>query len=653
MKYITFFALLFHVMLVESKSLALDAKSNLNRLLVLDTNKDKKITVDDKIKKNFELKLLHGKTIEVEGEYFLSNLLQELKLATETSRPIESQYIFENPVDRISRLIRELYWNELTRRIDRHHLAQVLPDTKIKADHHYIYVPKRDFKALKYFQKAKLEMPELKMEVMTVPLQIDEDYLKTLEGKHGLLSLKLGVPYVVPGGRFNEMYGWDSYFETLGLIQDGRHDLAKGMIDNMVYEINHYGKILNANRSYYLSRSQPPFLTSMIRTVWNELPKPERQKKWLEESLLAAIKEYETVWMGKERLTSTGLSRYYGKSPEVPPEVEPGHFQEIFQMFAKKRKMSVKDYEKQYRTGKIQEPELDEYFIHDQAVRESGHDTTWRWRVDGKDRCADFVTVDLNSLLYKIELDIAYLIKHEFQDSFHQRKSEEFYSKAMKRKILIRELLWDKKGMFADFNFKTQKRSTYISATAFYPLWAYDPSDRYTRILNDQEASLLIKNLLVELETAGGIAASSLNSLKAAGGKMDERQWDYPNGWAPHQMIAWVGLKNYFHDKDAERLIYKWLYMITKNAMDYNGTIPEKYDVVQRSHQVFAEYGNVGTKFAYITREGFGWMNASYQVGLKTLPGPVVSKLRKLQSPDSISELSHRKPSAQNTRLNR
>jgi alpha,alpha-trehalase len=101
-------------------------------------------------------------------------------------------------------------------------------------------------------------------------------------------------------------------------------------------------------------------------------------------------------------------------------------------------------------------------------------------------------------------------------------------------------------------------------------------------------------------------------------------------------MLAWRGLQNYGFDDIAQRLVYRWLYTITRNAADYNGTIPEKFDVVERSHRVFAEYGNVGTKFAYITREGFGWMNASYQVGLTLLPPELRQKLERLVPPEWI-----------------
>jgi alpha,alpha-trehalase len=109
-----------------------------------------------------------------------------------------------------------------------------------------------------------------------------------------------------------------------------------------------------------------------------------------------------------------------------------------------------------------------------------------------------------------------------------------------------------------------------------------------------------------------------------------------PERLAPHQMIAWVGLKNYGLKEPAQRLIYKWLFMITKNAADYNGTVPEKFDVLKMSHEVFAEYGNVGTDFAYITREGFGWMNASYQVGLAELNPELRKQLENLVPPERL-----------------
>ena len=141
----------------------------------------------------------------------------------------------------------------------------------------------------------------------------------------------VGVPYVVPGGRFNELYCWDSYFIVLGLLQDGRTDLARGMADNLLYEVQYYGKIPNANRTYYLTRSQPPFLTSIIRAVYES---GAADKNWLASALKIAMAEYQNVWLGKDRLVKIGpyeLSRYYDTGNGPCPEVEPGHYDEQIQ----------------------------------------------------------------------------------------------------------------------------------------------------------------------------------------------------------------------------------------------------------------------------------------------------------------------------------
>jgi alpha,alpha-trehalase len=123
--------------------------------------------------------------------------------------------------------------------------------------------------------------------------------------------LYLDHSYVVPGGRFNEMYGWDSYFIVRGLIRDGRADLAQNMVENFFFEIEHYGGLLNANRTYYLSRSQPPLLTSMILAVYEAQKTPKKlDRVWLERAYQAAAKDYE-YWVSKEHLAgSTRLSRY-------------------------------------------------------------------------------------------------------------------------------------------------------------------------------------------------------------------------------------------------------------------------------------------------------------------------------------------------------
>ncbi|MFQ5657069.1 MAG: trehalase family glycosidase [Candidatus Methylomirabilales bacterium] len=557
--------------------------------------------------------------------------------------------IVETPVERVSRSIRDMYWDGLTRRIDKEHLGELLHDEKIPTNGvRYVYVPHTDPRAYAYFSQVAAERPDLQLRVERLPAKITPEYVRGLEGRHGLLSLGLectpegeeaGVPFVVPGGRFNEMYGWDSYFEALGLLADGRVDLAKAMVDNGVYQIRHYGKVLNANRTYYLSRSNPPFLTSMALAVYEHLPKATETKAWLRNVMMAAMKEYHDVWMNQDRLTATGLSRYHGSGLGPPPEVEPGHFDAIYEPYAVERNMGVREFEQLYKAGEITVPALDTFFVHDSSVRESGHDTTYRWDSDG-DRCADFVTVDLNTLLYKMELDIGRTINQEFEGTFPQADgpdgtSATWYARAQKRKERIHRYLWDEQhGMFFDYDLVKQQRHVYVSATTFYPLWASYTDDPTTQLVTPEQAKRLVASALPLLEMAGGIAASRDASRGPLSEARPARQWDYPIGWAPHQMVIWRGLLNYGFDAIAHRLMYRWLYTITRNAVDQNGALSEKLDVVERSDEVVAEYGNVGTQSASIPTQGFGWMNASYQVGLKLLPPGLRACLERLVPPE-------------------
>jgi alpha,alpha-trehalase len=415
------------------------------------------------------------------------------------------------------------------------------------------------------------------------------------------------------------------------------------MADNLLYEVRYYGKIPNANRTYYLTRSQPPFLTSIIRAVYES---GAEDKTWLAFALKTAMTEYENVWLGKDRLVKIGpyeLSRYYDAGNGPCPETEPGHYDEKIQpwltqveqsgvLLTPYRFLNEYLYCGKHAHLKAEGMTLNQFFKNDRALRESGHDTTHRF----DDRTTDFVSIDLNSLLYKYETDFADLIKTEFGGTLpgvngEQASAKFWRQQAAKRKAAIMALMWDeKRGYFFDYDFVNHKRSTYISATGLWPLW--------TKMLdtNNPEEMADAKRVAAfaceKLEQFAGLSATTKESVESAR-EHDGRQWDYPYGWAPHQMLAWRGLKNYGLDADAGRLAYRWLYAIAKNAHDYNGMVPEKYNVVTGSHDVFVEYGNVGTKFSYIATEGFGWMNASFEVGLNYLSPSQLADLRALKPP--------------------
>lgn len=604
-------------------------------LLGYDTDGDKRITKDDAPpNKDYFLFSTKGDTVILRNTYYISNLLQELAIANDGNQAelrINLSRIQEPPAERISRRIRTQFWDDLTRTIDAEGLDRIAGDEKMPDARQRIYVPYNDAVGIKYFKNLEKERENL--EVVILPETITPEYVQSINDKPGILSLKIadnkGVPFVVPGGRFNEMYGWDSYFEGVGLLLDERHDLAKAMVDNFCYQVKYYGKILNANRSYYLTRTQPPFLSSFIREVYEA--NPDRDKDWLAESLAICIQEYNIVWMqGKRYTPQTGLNRYYADGIGIPPETEAGHFKEIIQQHAKKSGLNEALFEAGYKNGTIKDTALDLYFVHDRTVRESGHDTSWRL----DNTAADLNCVDVNALLYKYEKDFEYLIGKYFKDGITgtdgKRYTAEFWhNRAENRKRLMLKYLWnEERGSFFDYNIKTQKQSDFVSATNFFPLWA--------GICNPKQAERMVNTAMRDLKAEGGFLGSDKASLDKYATNNVQRQWDYPNGWAPHQMLLWKGLINYGYKNQAREMVYRWLYMITRNAVDYNGTIPEKYDVVSGSHKVYAEYGNVGTDFAYITRSGFGWMNASYQYGMSLLPAEYIKKLDALELPDSI-----------------
>nr|XP_031862766.1 uncharacterized protein CI109_001778 [Kwoniella shandongensis]KAA5529838.1 hypothetical protein CI109_001778 [Kwoniella shandongensis] len=627
-----------------------------------DTDKNFQISIYDSGPKLLSLGTASSnahKAFDIRGTYMLSNLLQELALARDFGRKrivLDEARLAENPVDRLSRMIKNSFWNALTRAIDAEGLEVACADPKNRSQYarSRIYVPYGQDEMAEHYRQIAREKPNLRLDVEILPKKCDDPaFVKSINDKPGILALAMerevdasgkpslkAIPFVVPGARFNEKYGWDSYFMALGLLVDGKIDLAKGIVEHCIFEITHYNKVLNGNRSYYLARSQPPFLTDFALQIYNQLDrsKAEENKTWLKRTIRAAIKEYHLYWMVQPSLDPvSGLSRYRPIGLGIPPETEASHFTHILQPYAQRMGISVNEYIDGYNDRSILEPELDEYFMHDRGVRESGHDTSYR--LDRK--CADLGTVDLNSLLYKYEFDIASAIQVAFDDELEMdeefelspwpitpeafeagapRKlstnapmtSKHWFERAAKRKEIMDELLWnDGHGMYFDYDCKAQKQTRYESVTSLWPLWAGCASEH--------QALKMVRQALPKFEVAGGLVSGTEESRGIISIDRPNRQWDYPYGWPPHQIMAWVGLERYGFVDDAARLAYRWIYMMTLSFVDFNGVVPEKFDVVELSHMVDAEYGNQGTDFQYVPREGFGWMNAAYQIGLQCL----------------------------------
>jgi alpha,alpha-trehalase len=453
-------------------------------------------------------------------------------------------------------------------------------------------------------------------------------HLGSLEGAkidpHGLLYLP--HPYVVPGGMFNEMYGWDSYFILRGLLESGKLDLARGIVENFFFEIDHYGGILNANRGYVLNRSQPPFLTSMIRAVYDAEKKASGRDDtaWLEKAYPYAVKDYQ-LWSHKPHLAGeTGLSRYFafgnGPVPELgadsnayyrdvaryfllhPGEAGPyltrvggmpaapalvGPTYTVFlcdpDVTEPASAKSCSDVEKVGLTS--------EFYKGDRSMRESGFDISFRFGAYGAGT-HHFAPVGLNSLLYKVEKDLEWMSAQLGK----KEDSSQWAERAAHRREAIMKYLWNpERGLFFDYDFTKHAQSNYVYITTFYPLWA--------GLATPEQAKAVDANLKL-FEEPGGLLMSRRET---------SAQWDFPYGWAPVQLISLEGLRRYGFDEDANRASVEFLSDVLQNFRR-DGTIREKYNVVTRSDETQIKIGYSQNII------GFGWTNAAFLVLRDALP---------------------------------
>jgi alpha,alpha-trehalase len=399
---------------------------------------------------------------------------------------------------------------------------------------------------------------------------------------HGLLYLP--EPYVVPGGRFNEMYGWDSYFIVRGLLRAGRIALAKAMTDNHLYQVRHYGKVLNANRTYYLTRSQPPFLAAMVLAVFEHT----RDRNWLA-AAVPLVERYYAYWTNSLHLAGdTGLSRYYDLGEGPAPEVVAGerdaqgrtHYDRVREYY---RTHEVTAYDKALYYVAEADSLTPLFYKGDRSMRESGFDPSNRYGPFSVD-IIHYAPVDLNALLYRMEQDVAHLYEL-LGDTTAARL---WYRRAETRRTRVDRYLWDpEKGLYFDYNFRTGRRSEYVFATTFYPLWV--------GMASPEQAARVAANLYL-LEAPGGLLTST---------HMSGSQWDAPYGWAPLYLIAVEGLRRYGYHEAADRLTAKFVSMVVED-FERTGVLLEKYDVVQRC-------SDVALRFGYTSNEiGFGWTNAVF-----------------------------------------
>lgn len=352
-------------------------------------------------------------------------------------------------------------------------------------------------------------------------------YLRRTHRKNKDTLIGLPHPYLVPAYEsestftFDEMYYWDTYFIIQGLLADPRRQtLVMGMVDNLFYLIKQYGMVPNANKTYLLSHSQPPLLTSLIFDVYETYGLDLR---WLEQAIGYAKQEYKTVWMGTKKphdhLVYKGLSRYY-----------------------------------------------DINVHHDLAEAESGWDMTTRF--DRK--CLDYLPIDLNMFLYKYERDFEKAAKLLKQPD----EAKQWRSQYNTRKKTINELMWnERRGLFFDYNYKKQAQGQVASLASYTALWS--------GFANKDQAARLVKSLSKFMEK-GGLSTTENPPTQLVIQPKLAAQWAKPNGWAPLHFLVVSGLEGYGYNNEARRIANKWLntnlYWFTNH-----GVFLEKYNVVDPS----------------------------------------------------------------------
>lgn len=396
--------------------------------------------------------------------------------------------------------------------------------------------------------------------------------------------LALPYRYIVPGGRFNEQFYWDSYFIMLGLAAENKWKRVEDMVKNTAYMIRKYGYVPTANRTYFLSRSQPPFFVMMVRLLAEH-----KGKKVFRAYLPYLLTEYRFWMKGVRNVKKTEhnafrrvvqmsngslLNRYYDNKVTARPE------------------SSRQDNETAQAS---EERSHDRLFLHLRAAAESGWDFSSRWLTDPNDlktiHTADIIPIDLNSMMYMMEETIASAYSTVFNPIYTHR----FKKAAARRKASINKYLWDRKQQFyMDHNFHAHKNTTILSLAGVFPL--------YAGIASKAKAAAIADRIERDFLMPGGVVTTLVET---------GQQWDSPNGWAPLQWVTVQGLRNYGYDTLADTITHRWLKLNDK-VFKKTQRIVEKYNVMDGNE-------GLGGGGEYTLQDGFGWTNGVYSALKKDL----------------------------------
>lgn len=383
-------------------------------------------------------------------------------------------------------------------------------------------------------------------------------------------ALPLPRPYVVPGGRFREIYYWDSYFTMLGLAESGRQDLLEDMVRDFAYLIDTYGHIPNGARTYYLSRSQPPFFFAMVGLLAKDDPAGAYAKY-----LPQLEREYEFWMQGAKGLRPGRAHRHVVAMPD-------GSI--LNRYWDDRNTPRDESYREDLELARASGRPAPQVFRDIRAAAESGWDFSSRWFADGQTRATidttDIVPVDLNSLLFGLESAIRSGCEHRGDSAC----AKDFAQRAAARRSAMDRHLWDAaRGSYVDYSWTRAARITRISSATLYPL--------FFGAASDAQAAAVAQLVSRELLQPGGIVTTPLRTGE---------QWDAPNGWAPIQWIAVAGLRRYDRPGLAEAIACRWMLTVL-DVYRQSGKLVEKYDVVTT--------GRSGGGGEYPLQDGFGWTN--------------------------------------------
>ncbi|MBS2032350.1 MAG: trehalase [Deltaproteobacteria bacterium] len=574
----------------------------------VDVGRDGKITVDDLRRsrvKSINLELAPGLELRLSGAERLSGLAallgREIRRGNPDHALLPLAALAPTRLDRMLNYV-AYTWRGLVRRADNvDDLCHAIDEGILRASdgRYYIYVPEGDESAIARLRRQAKRRSEIV--IVPFPRKRGRAWQQQMSKDAGICYLP--KPYLVPGGMFTEMYGWDCYFQARGAISAGYVDMARDVAENLTYQIRHFGKIANTNRSYHLSRTQPPFLTPLAREVFEELERqgdPEALN-FLRRCARAAETTSEHLWSRAPRITSIGLSRYHDEAGGPCPEVNPDFY--------------------------ACHPQTPSFWANDRAQRESGWDLTHRFG----ELAHEHAPVCLNALLYRQERDLASMYRRI--EGAKSARAARWDRRAKARREIVDRYLWDEqRGLYFDWNLTTGRRAHYESLATFFPLWV--------GMASGQQAAR-VAELVDRFLEPGGLATSSPASRQGA--PRERFQWDWPVGWAPLQVIAVEGLRRYGFHALADKIAYRWLHMVLRIAGERNGTIKEKYNVALASHLVDAsEYHNQGNDLGvYLAEEesrgmGFGWSNAAVPLLLSGLEDNLRAALEKGVRPAAL-----------------